>query len=262
MPAIEHDLFIEWMKWLQKNSPLHKFTYDGIVSMEDWLLTPTKILLVLKDYNDTCHAEDHLSLDQFDIDDREAIKSNIPNLRYHLAHSIADKRNWRTWNNAARWIYGLLNSTLGNYPPYSEASSKGDSRHRTVFMKKVAVLDLKKQPGKSACSRKMLDDYFAKHHESYSFLARQISLYGHLDYIVCCGDGILAHFLHVLGIHIHKSSENKIVYKGEKFFLTVGGTLIIDYRHPLLLQKGVSAKEAYISLMKIVQTALKIKSHV
>ena len=139
---------------------------------------------------------------------------------------------------------------------------QGGSFPEVEVMKKVAVLDMKKQPGKSACSRKMLDDYFVKHEESYSFLARQISLYGHLDYIVCCGDAILKHFLHVLEIHALQNPENKIVYKGKKFLMTAGGTLIIDYRHPLLLQKGVSAKEAYISLMEIVQTALKIKSHV
>lgn len=84
MPAIEHDLFIEWMKWLQANCPSHKFTYDGIVSMDDWLATPTKVLLVLKDYNDTRRADSHLPLDQFSLEDKDAIKANVPNLRYHF----------------------------------------------------------------------------------------------------------------------------------------------------------------------------------
>ena len=207
MSAIEHDLFIEWMKWLQSNFPSHMFTYDGIVSINDWMATPTKVLLVLKDYNDTCRSGRYLPLNQFNIRDRESIKANVPNLHYHLANSISQKKNWRTWNNAARWVYGLLNSDFGKDPPYTEARKAGDVRNRTANMKKVDVLDLKKQPGTASCSKQMLDDYFKNHQEAYSFLARQVSLYGHLDFVICCDDDIIDHYLRVMKTDILKSQK-------------------------------------------------------
>lgn len=263
MASVEHYLFIEWMKWLQKNDPSHKFTYDGIIDMDSWSATPTKILLLLKDYNDTRSANKHHSLNQVDIDDREAIKTNVPNLRYHLANNIAKKKNWRTWNNAARWVYGLLNSSLGDYPPFSKAGAQGNSLNRELNMRKVAVVDIKKKPGTSSCTRRALDAYFAKHPEAYTFLARQISLYGCVNFIICCGDGIFDHCLRII-------QDDKLRQKGYdikipagrtagRYVITEGDTIIINYRHPLLLQKDVSAESAYYELMDIVQNALKLK---
>lgn len=261
MASIEHDLFIEWMKWLQSHFPSHKFTYDGIVCVEEWQTTPTKILLVLKDYNDSSQSDRHLPLDKFNMEDREAVKANVPNLRYHLANNISSKRNWRTWNNAARWVYGLLNTRLGYFPSFTEVNPQGNYRHRTTNMRKVAVLDLKKSPGRSSCNKSMLDTYFDLHPEAYSFLARQISLYGYLDFIVCCGDGVFDHLMQIMQNDIFQKSHYVVMYKGKNYVITVSGTIIIDYRHPLLLHKGVSSKLAYTQLMDIVQSALKEKAN-
>ena len=261
MASIEHDLFMEWMKWLQSHSPSHKFTYDGVVCIEEWQATPTKVLLVLKDYNDSRQANRHCPLDKFNLEDREAVKANVPNLRYHLAYSISDKKNWRTWNNAARWVYGLLNTRLGYYPPFTEVNLQGNSTHRTTNMRKVAVLDLKKSPGRSSCTKSMLDTYFDQHPESYSFLARQISLYGHLDFIVCCGDGVFYHLQQIMQNAMFQKSHYVAKYKGKNYLITEGGTIIIDYQHPLLLQKGISSKLAYTQLMEIIQLALKEKDN-
>ncbi len=257
MASIEHDLFIEWMEWLQSHSPLHKFTYDGIVCIEEWQATPTKIMLVLKDYNDSSHADRHRPLDKFNLKDREAVKANVPNLRYHLANSISDKRNWRTWNNAARWVYGLLNTRLGYYPPYTDVNIQGDSIHRTINMRKVAVLDLKKSPGRSSCTKSMLNAYFNQHPEAYPFLARQISLYGHLDFVVCCGDGVFDHLQKIVQNSMYQNPNYIVKYKRKNYLITESGTIIIDYRHPLLLKNGISSKLAYTQLMEIVQSALK-----
>lgn len=261
MASIEHNLFIEWMKWLQTHSPSHKFTYDGIVCLEEWQATPIKVLLVLKDYNDSSQADRHLPLDKFNLEDREAVKANVPNLRYHLANSISNKRNWRTWSNAARWVYGLFNTRLGYYPPFTEANPHGNYRLRTTNMRKVAVLDLKKSPGRSSCKKSMLDTYFDQHPEAYSFLARQISLYGHLNYIVCCGDGVFDHFLQIMQNPLFQNSHYVVKHKGKNYLITESGIIIINYRHPLLLQKGVSSKLAYTQLMDIVQSALKERAN-
>ena len=49
MASIEHDLFIE-----------------------EWQATPTKVMLVLKDYNYSSQADRHRPLDRFNLKDREA----------------------------------------------------------------------------------------------------------------------------------------------------------------------------------------------
>ena len=168
MASIEHDLFIEWMKWLQSHSPSHKFTYDGVVCIEEWQATPTKVLLVLKDYNDSSQTNRHWPLNKFNLEDREAVKANVPNLRYHLANFISDTKNWRTWNNAARWVYGLLNTRLGYYPPFTEVNIPKATLHTALQLcEKVAVLDLKKSPGRFFIGYyHQRQDFFTKNEEN------------------------------------------------------------------------------------------------
>lgn len=110
----------------------------------------------------------------------------------------------------------------------------------------------------------MLEDYFHEYPESYTFIAKQISLYGKLDYIVCCGDGVYEILLDII------KQENTILsdYFGRDlkyiardntqcpYRIAKSGTIIIDYRHPLLLEKGVNKRSVYLRLMNIAQDAL------
>ena len=107
----------------------------------------------------------------------------------------------------------------------------------------------------------MLDTYFDQHPEAYSFLARQISLYGHLNYIVCCGDGVFDHFQKIMQNPMFQNSHYVVKHKGKNYLITESGIIIINYRHPLLLQKSVSSKLAYTQLMDIVQSALKERTN-
>lgn len=241
--SIEHSLFEEWTKWLQKNKPEHGFTYDGVLCRESWIDAKKHILFLLKDVNNV---------------------SDSFNLRYYILNGVCNPDNWRTWDNVARWAYGLMQTEQGYYPDFSEADKWGFANKRVDALRQVAVVDIKKKPGKNHCTKKMLEDYFHEYPESYTFIAKQISLYGKLDYIVCCGDGVYEILLDII------KQENTILsnYFGRDlkyiardktlcaYRIAKSGTIIIDYRHPLLLEKGVNKRNVYLRLMNIAQDAL------
>ena len=260
MFAIEHDLFMEWMEWLQRNHPKHGFMYDGIVCQDVWDAAPKHILFVLKDYNEK--RKDRKPFHLLDINKTEDRKE-LFNLRSHLQWHISGRENWRTWDNAARWIYGLMHLTADYYPSFSEADQQGDAKHRSNNLKKVAVIDIKKKPGKSSCNLSQLNRYFKEYPESYYYLARQIALYGKLDFVVCCGDGIFEHFnkiakQEVLGDNYTPKASS--IVKND-YYISENGTIVINFIHPLLLKKGLRKDKEYKRLMEIAQKALSELDH-
>lgn len=155
-----------------------------------------------------------------------------------------------------------MNSSLGAYPPFSEADCQGDAKHRSPNLKRVAVVDVKKKPGNASCSKSDLYKYFDEYPESYSYLARQISLYGKLDFIVCCGDGLFDIFKIILGNVLLKEQYRPYAISKDDYLITRNGTIIIKYIHPLLLNKNHHKQDAYIKLMETAQKALKdLKTH-
>ncbi len=96
--------------------------YDGIVSQEEWNLAPKHILFILKDYNE-----------------KGKRKSFWFDLRSYLRQSISEPDKWRTWDNVARWTFGLLHSEYGKYPSFSEANRQGLSTPIIVFFSSLNV---------------------------------------------------------------------------------------------------------------------------
>ena len=241
--SIEHSLFAEWTRWLQENKPEHGFTYDGAICRESWNDVNKHVLFLLKDVNDA---------------------SDSFNLRYYILNGVCKAGNWRTWDNVARWAYGLMQTEQGYYPDFSEADKWGLANRRVDVLKQVAVVDLKKKPGEKHCNQKMLEDYFQEYPESYTFIAKQISLYGKLDYVICCGDGVYEIFLDIIKqecsiLSDYSGRDLKYIARDSTqcaYRIANSGTIIIDYRHPLILGKGVSKRSVYLRLMNIVQEAL------
>lgn len=252
MASIEHNLFIEWIDWLKSNHPEHGFMYDGIISQSDWELAEKHILFVLKDYNAKGNS---VSLDKVDINDREDIKRKIFNLRYYLQKGINEPKNWRVWDNVSRWTYGLLHLTIDSFPSYREVDAQGNANHRSSNLKKVSVLDLKKEPGTARCSKQQLNQYLRKYPQNQLFTSRQIELYGEIDYVVCCGDGVYDAFLQTIQQGKLKDSYENLINR-PNYCITKQGTIIIKYIHPLLLHKKYCKESAYSDLMKIAQNAL------
>lgn len=254
MASIEHDLFEEWMGLLQAKHPEHSFMFDGIVCQEEWDKADKHILLVLKDYNE---KKKPITLDKINIEN----PVGIFNLRKHLRVGIGsdNKNGWKVWDNAARWVYGLSRLTIDDYPSFEKANPQGDSDHRSSNLKKVAVIDVKKKPGTSSCNKAKLIKFFKEYPENILFTARQIALYGQLDYIICCGSGVFDIFKKIVKSDVLKDKYN-IVVKTSDYLVTENGTVIVNYIHPLLLGKGMGKKDAYLILMKLVQKILQAKN--
>lgn len=254
---IEHSLFIEWMKWLQVNHPEHGFTYDGIVSPEDWNAAPKRILLLLKDYNQKSKERPFIELNLDDEKDR----ATLPNVRRHILWGIKSPDQWRTWDNAARWVYGLMHLSTEHYPSFSEADQQGDANHRSKNLKKVAVIDVKKKPGRSSCKLSQLNRYFKDYPESYIFLSRQIALYGKLDFVICCGEGLFDIFKSIAKQDTLTSQFLPYIYEDKDYLICSNGTIVINFIHPLLLKRGLHKDKVYKHLMEIAQKALSRLPH-
>lgn len=251
--SIEHDLFLEWMSWLKKNHPEHGFMYDGIVCKQEWDKADKHILFILKDYNE---KGTFATLDKVDIKDKECIKQNIFNLRYYLQKGVESPKNWRVWDNVARWTFGLNHVNVNQYLPFNEVSFQGDSKHRSSNLKKIAVLDLKKKPGKSSCNKSDLIKYFKEYPESEEFIARQLSLYGILDFVICCGDGVFEIFKDITKKEEVIRDVYEVAIHKTNYFVTKHGTIVIKYKHPLLLKKGIGKEKAYLNLMEVTRKAI------
>jgi len=255
--SLEGALFEEWSKWLQNNHPEHGFMYDGIVNQEGWNTAKKKILFILKDYNE---QNEVVTLDKLDLDDYQD-KSKLFNLRYYLQTWVKKSSRWRTWDNIARWAFGLMNLTGEYFPDYwKEADRQGSAQNRVDVLSHIAVMDIKKKPGTSSCSLSQLKQYLTEYPESITYLGRQLQLYGDLEYLVCCGDGLYDILWNIIDDNelTGWQIKNKGSVSNHRYAITTDGKIIIDYRHPLLMGKNAPHKDkAYITLMRIAQEANK-----
>lgn len=253
--SIEGALFEEWSKWLQLNHPEHGFMYDGIVSKNDWESATPKILFLLKDYNESSGKPLNLSDINLDL---KSDRDRMFNLRWYLKNTVKEPSRWRTWDNIARWTYGLLHSTEDSYPNYwKEVDKYGKADKRADVLKYIAVMDIKKKPGSSRCSIQELKKYLSDYPFSKKYLARQLCLYNDADYVICCGEGLFQILQSIIDENHLESRQSKYqnTSSSRKYCITKGGKIIIDYRHPLLLGKNARKEIAYKELMEIVQIA-------
>ena len=243
---IEDDLFIKWSKWIQENHPEHGFMYDGIVDPDEWCKANKQILFLLKDYHEKDISRRISTFKTLDLDKIDG--KGVFDLREYLK---SDKKHWRVWNNVSRWAYGLEHNLI----PYDKkVDEKGNSENRKKVIASIAVVDIKKSPGVKSCNRKDLDKYFKDYPFIYDLLSEQLKLYGKLDYIVCCGDGVYDHFQRLSSCV--RFCGNPYQHREKKFLITSDGTVVISVRHPLLMGKGTSGKKGeYEKIMKIVRRA-------
>lgn len=139
------ELFGEWKSEFEFNA----FISDGVVDFLNYE-TP-HILFVLRDMN--CGDERDLCEDLKD-------------------HGSGHK----TWNNVGRWIKALLDGD--DEYPYDMSSPK-----RAEQLRRVAVMNLKKEGGTSRVNGEELTESVEKHR---SYIFREIELCDP-DIIICCG---------------------------------------------------------------------------
>lgn len=136
-----------WEKEFQ--TEIERFVRDGIVCTEEY--EHPHVLFVTRDMNIGSNTKEKLDL-------RKELRDT--------------GSGWKTWNNAARWSIALR---TGNeiYP---------QEINRRTEMRKVAVVNIKKQAGKASASKKELQDA-AKLYGSYTL--REIELCD--PQIIICG---------------------------------------------------------------------------
>ncbi len=139
----ESDLFAEW----QGACPHEKFIRDGVVDMSTFESQLCRFVFVLKETN--------LFGDDYDASLVEFVKDGAPGNGGH------------TWNSVCKWLTG--------------ANKVFTQAERKVILKSVAVVNLKKEDGKSKTDMKVLRDRVERDKE---FLKRQLGIYIKHDPVV------------------------------------------------------------------------------
>lgn len=144
----EEELFQEW------KTRRELFVPDGAVSEQDYLKLCPKIAFILKETNDSGQ-----------IDLREFLR---------------DARRGYTWNNVARWVYGIRNLSS---EPIGLATKKIDRAFRREMLRGIVVMNLKKSPGGSSTNDADLERVAR---EDAEYIRKQYALYDP-DITICGG---------------------------------------------------------------------------
>jgi len=191
----EKELFENWPKTKKK------FVTDGIVNENKWNKSLKKILYILKEANDPDGGG------------------------WDLSDFVAKGGKPQTWDNIARWTYGILN--LNKEIFWNEIKNISND-FRKEWLQSICVVNLKKVPGGHTTNNNALAKQVEEDKQS---LQKQFNLYSQqVDIIICCGTIVsrLFHY-HVndypnynwgttsRGINYHQIGENRF---------------LIEYLHP------------------------------
>ena len=202
----------EQIKLFEKWRPEYKnFIPDGIVDERAYLDSPIKILYLLKEVNG--------------------------GENWDLCEFLKNGGRGQTWNNITRW-------TIGIYQPdtaWSEIEKINfDNETRKEILKKICVVNVKKESGKGSSNNKELATAVERDKDR---LKKQLAIY-EPDFILCCGTGWLYEKIYEFDNAIWKSTSN-----GIKFFRS-DKTVVIAYSHP---QKRATKRSLYEELTDAVK---------
>ena len=203
-------------KWKEKYG-ISVFAKDGIVSEESY----EGILFILKDVNNAKPGEE--------IDLRESL--------------VTRTDEGKTWYNVARWTTALLDDN-----EYTDLASKMNSDIQHEQMKRVAVMNIKKEAGGSSVSYSTIREYAENQKEE---LLKEIILCNP-RMIIACGVGLKSAIESIVG----KISLCEDVPMMEAVKTAVLGTACVNgkdipiaiYRHPAV---GCSAEKTFADMKRI-----------
>lgn len=211
---LEKELFAEWCEKRKNIIP------DGVVNCKQYNESKTKVLYILKEVNG----------------------GENWNLRDFLNKNGG---RFQTWNNIARWQYGIENIKQQNI---WDKIKDIDEDFRKTQLRKIAVVNLKKVPGKETSK---MDEIWKYAWNDRELLKKQISLYSP-DIVICCGTGEI--------VKKYKLVDNEFIENWSKssseldYHLTKNNRLIISHCHP---QKRLDNKQKYIPLIKTIEEITK-----
>lgn len=151
-----------------------------------------------------------------------------------------------TWDNIARWTYGINN--LDKELDWSEIESLATDDWREEQLKSICAVNLKKISGSHTTDNIKLKEISLQDKE---LLKKQLALYD-VDLIICCGTIVADLYSN----HIFKEEEHNwsITSRGIRYYKKGNSCYVIRYAHPearvnsCLLFYGLidAVKEIYI----------------
>ncbi len=191
----ENSLFRDW------SSKRAKLSQDGMIDEKYYLASNPKLLFLLKEVN---------SNSEFDL--REFVKEGGRS---------------QTWDNIARWTYGIRN--LQREVDWKELVKV---EKRQELLKYICVMNLKKSPGGHTNDKIELKKIAQ---DDEDFLNKQFQIYfadpaTRPDFIIACGSTTSAIFNSV--IKINNKSGWKLTKRGVWFYKYDTKRYFISYAHP------------------------------
>ena len=187
----ENELFEEWLR----KQPLKDFAFDGVVNENSFNNFLPRLVFVLKDTNG---GTGHWSLSDLIARGNYAGETG-------------------TWYPIAKWLARLM----GEDVPANDVSEKAR------LFQRIAVVNLKKTPGKSRSSKSAVKD-FVRNDINRSFLIRQFELYMDKPTVfACCGKGVMESFEYCI-----KMSGIKTGLDADGFVSLGDNCLAFGFRHP------------------------------
>lgn len=193
MEQTENEIF---QTWKSKRSNIVR---DGIVNISEYKKYDEKVLFILKEANRP--------------------KGDSWDIRPFLQNG----GRGTTWNNITRWVYGIRN--IDKTIHWNEIS-KITSETRKEHLNTIAIINVKKTPGKSVSNN---EEILNIANEDNALLKKQFELYKS-TITICCGQTtyeILKQFLS------HEFQWKKTT-RGIPFLKANDGKVFIAYYHPAI----------------------------
>ena len=210
----EKELLDRWEKAIGARGDGNKgFIRDGIVCEEEYLNSKIKIGFILKQVNAPGESG------------------------WKVQDSMNGPENWRLWNNAARWVYGIRN--LSSIPNWENSknfrinNSKDDAELRTFrknSLNSVFSMNLTKIPGGGSTDWYVLDDAAGK---NKNMIKEQYELYDP-DLTICGGTDFF--FRKAMGHENDHKHEWKVTSRGVWWYERTKKNndvgYVVSYNHP------------------------------
>lgn len=226
------ELELLFESWKKKEKHLGKiFNSDGIICEEEWKKQDKKILFILKE---AYHRDIKIVND------------------YDLAEDLCNNGLWKNiWKRVAEWSCGLVKTTSNYTEPYRSLNEA----EANSYLKKVAVINIKKSDGKSKSDYNEIIQYAEYDAEE---ILREIEIINP-DIIVC------GYTIGPLNATLKKMDPTFVPFKynkkatSENYHYVWKNRIVIDYYHPAARYPALMS---YYGLMGCYRDALKNKNEV
>ena len=126
-----------------------------------------------------------------------------------------------------RWVEGI--QRLPCIVPWSEVSIPVDHDRRKRALRKIAVVNLKKEPGGGEADDNKVREAAQRDH---NIISAQLSLYAP-DYVICCGKLVADLLVGAESIGVYPLNDNEWTpTRRGVWYRTVDSTPHIAYHHP------------------------------